>query len=217
MKVSGPMFSVDARGGIFGTIVFSIWRQINYIRELAIPTNPNSPRQQLIRAFLTTASRAWAVLTQGQRDNWDSVAAGITHTTQLGQSFSPTGIAFYVGLSIIAQDLGEVPIVEPPAVDNPAILADAAAVVGIGVAGDIDCSWTAGGGDWVDIWITRALSDGEHAQENLYRHQSYTDDVTAALVISGLLADRLYGVRLRSLLDSGQDGPYTSFEVRSKA
>lgn len=217
MKVVGPMMSVDARGGMFGTIVFAIWRQINYIRELAIPTNPQSVRQVLIRALLTTAARAWILLTDAQRGLWDAYASGITKKTQLGQDYHPTGANVYVGLHVIAADMDETPIDEPPSEPDPPVVLDAAVVVGVGAAGDIDCSWTAVGTDFVDIWITRALSDGEKAQKSLFRHQSYTAEATGVLVISDLLPDRKYGVKMRMVLITGQDGPYQSFTVRSYA
>lgn len=217
MKVVGPMFSVDARGGMWGTVVFSIWRSINYIRAFAMPTNPQSPRQILIRSLLTTAARAWGLLTDIQRENWDDAGAQMGKKTQLGQDYTLTGVAYYVGLSVLAQDLGETPVTDPPAASDPPIVPDAAVVTGLLLSGDIDCSWTAGAGDFVDIWITRALSDGEKPQKNLFRHLSYTADATAVLVISGLLSDRKYGVKMRSVLNSGQDGPYQAFTVRSKA
>lgn len=217
MKVTGPMFSVDARGGIFNSIVYAAWRGINYIREFAMPTNPQTIRQMLIRGFLTTASRAWIALTDVQRNLWRDFADTLTYRTQIGQSYNPTGIAVYVGLSVIAQDQLQVPVLVPPTTPAPVQLAGAAAVTGVLASGDIDCSWTGADGDSVDIQCTRALSPGEVAGKNLYRHVDYVVIATGVYVISGLAPATKYGVRMRAVRFNGQDGPFTKFEVISKA
>ncbi len=59
-----------------GSMVFSAWKGINYVREKASSvSNPNSADQANIRARLTALSKRWyATLTQGQRDLWEEYA-----------------------------------------------------------------------------------------------------------------------------------------------
>lgn len=56
-KVTGPLMSLSASGKLASTIVFSIWKGTAYVRQLVIPTNPQSSGQQAARAALGAAGR----------------------------------------------------------------------------------------------------------------------------------------------------------------
>jgi len=58
-KVTGPLFSLDARNKLGGSIVFSYWRGINYVRGLVTPHNPKTADQTAIRDLIKDASVAW--------------------------------------------------------------------------------------------------------------------------------------------------------------
>jgi hypothetical protein len=58
-KVSGPLFSLDARGQVGKAIVFSFWKGVNYVRQHVVPNNPQSSLQTAIRDLVTDASVAW--------------------------------------------------------------------------------------------------------------------------------------------------------------
>ncbi len=58
-KVTGPLFSLDARGQIGQAVVYSYWRGINYARVRVIPHNPKSVLQGKIRDLILDASVAW--------------------------------------------------------------------------------------------------------------------------------------------------------------
>lgn len=58
-KVTGPLLSLDARGSVAKTIVFSAWKGINYVRQRVIPTYSNTAAQADIRELITEASQAW--------------------------------------------------------------------------------------------------------------------------------------------------------------
>lgn len=59
MKLTGPMFSLDARGTIGSAITFSFWKGINYARARVIPNNPKSAEQMAVRDIVSDASIAW--------------------------------------------------------------------------------------------------------------------------------------------------------------
>lgn len=59
MKLTGPMFSLDARGTIGSAITFSFWKGVNYARARVIPNNPKTADQTKIRDLITDASVAW--------------------------------------------------------------------------------------------------------------------------------------------------------------
>lgn len=212
MKVRAPLHSVDVRGRFGVAIVFSIWRGANYARTFTIPTNPRTARQLSIRAFLTTASRAWNALTDAQRTAWDAFAQLQSRTDVFGEPIKATGINEYVALSVIAQDLGQAPVSDPPLTDAPAVLAGAAAAPGVG-AGEIDVTWTGADGDFADVWVTSLLPSGRKPSGNLYSHYSYTAIAALTETITGLTSGGKYGVRVRSARNNGQIGPFQEFIV----
>ncbi|MBA7694178.1 hypothetical protein ES703_102785 [subsurface metagenome] len=51
-KLRAPMFSFEARGAIAESIVFFPWKGLAVARKYVIPTNPNTTKQQIQRAFM---------------------------------------------------------------------------------------------------------------------------------------------------------------------
>lgn len=77
----GPLIS-DIRGTL-DAMVFSCWKGVHYVRELATEiSNPCSADQEDVRSRLTLLSRAWYdVLDQGQRDVWEEYAKELGSST----------------------------------------------------------------------------------------------------------------------------------------
>lgn len=87
---------LDARGSIGGQ-VHSKNRFGSYIRARTTPVNPQSSRQNLIRAIIAGLSNNWsAVLTQAQRDAWEVYADAIVFTNKLGAAIKLTGFNHFV-------------------------------------------------------------------------------------------------------------------------
>lgn len=57
-KVTGPLFSMGARGALGKAIVYSAWKGINVVREYLIPANPQSGNQGDRRVMLGGLGRA---------------------------------------------------------------------------------------------------------------------------------------------------------------
>jgi len=216
MRVRAPLHSIDVRGRFGMGPVFSIWRSLNYARLFVIPTNPRSPRQLVIRAFLTSASRAWGALSGAQRAGWEAFAGLLSRKNVFGQDLKSSGINEYCALYVLASDLGQVPVSDAPVTDAPLLVTDAAITEGAN-SGEIDVDWTAGQGGFVDVWITGLLPPGRKAQESDYVHSSYTLDATATVVTGGLVAGGKYGVRCRQVFLNGQTGPWLSETLTAKA
>lgn len=85
-----------------------------YVRMRASPTNPNSARQQSVRAFLSTASGDWSALTDEQRQAWATWAILHPLTNPLGQSYTLTGHQAYVWHATKILDQGLVATGDPP-------------------------------------------------------------------------------------------------------
>lgn len=210
MKVRAPLHSIDVRGRFGVALVFSIWRGANYARTFTIPTNPRTPRQLTIRAFLTTASRAWNLITDAQRTAWDAFAQLQSRTDVFGEPIKATGINEYVALSVIALDVGQVPVSDPPITDAPAVLAGTTVGPNL-VPGEIEIAWTGVDGDFVDVWITSLLPAGRRPSENLYSHSIYPAIGASPAQIAGLVSGGKYGVKVRAVRNNGQIGPFLSF------
>lgn len=79
-KTTGGLFSLDARGSVGKTIVYSIWKGINYVRRHTVPQNPNSTYQKIIRRMITRGSQAWKDAVTGidgtQQASWNTFAEG---------------------------------------------------------------------------------------------------------------------------------------------
>jgi hypothetical protein len=65
---------MDARGSVGKTLVFSIWKGINYVKRHSIPSNPKSAAQVSFRAMFTFLSQIWDGLTAGNKATWDTRA-----------------------------------------------------------------------------------------------------------------------------------------------
>lgn len=69
-KVTGPLFSLDASGGFGGSLVFGKWKGRNTVRQLVIPSNPQSQDQQDSRNQIRVVGTAqhWANYTTEKGD-----------------------------------------------------------------------------------------------------------------------------------------------------
>lgn len=86
-----------------------------YFRRRAIPTNPSTPRQQVVRNALATASQAWAnVLTAAQRTAWAVYAANVSTVDSLGQTIKLSGIDWYVACNGVRTSAGVATISAAP-------------------------------------------------------------------------------------------------------
>jgi hypothetical protein len=75
-RVTGPLFSLDARGQLGRAIVYSIWKGINYVRRWIIPENPQSADQTHVRGVFEMGVNAWHyTLSAGNRTAWDDSAS----------------------------------------------------------------------------------------------------------------------------------------------
>jgi len=72
--LTGPCMSLDAKGTLASTIVFSHWKGRSYARQRVIPLNPKSAKQLGVRAMLTFLADAWASLSTANKDTYHDAA-----------------------------------------------------------------------------------------------------------------------------------------------
>jgi hypothetical protein len=96
-----------------------------YVRTRAIPVNPNSTAQGVVRARLALNSAAWRGLTSAQRAGWSDLGLMMTRTDSLGQSVNLTGIQAYCSVNNERLAAGDSVLSDAPALSTPSALATA--------------------------------------------------------------------------------------------
>jgi len=137
----------QASGSVAGT-TFSRNRFGPYLRNKAIPVNPNSTAQAAVRARFGAQSAAWRGLTAAQRLQWNTQAPLISLYDTLGQAYTPSGAQFYSSVNLYRTITGQAALSVPPTVDTPP------ALLTLSVA-------AAGGTAAFDVTFTAAIASGE--------------------------------------------------------
>lgn len=105
MLFKSPVYS-QASGSIAG-IVYSHNRFGMYTRARSLPTNPNTSRQQAVRAALGDLAQHWAnTLTAAQRADWEAYAAQVTMLNKLGDPVYLTGFQHYIRSNTVILQCG---------------------------------------------------------------------------------------------------------------
>lgn len=113
----GPAIA-SASGSIGGT-TFSHNRFGAYTRKRAIPTDPNTNRQQAVKANFAALSTAWnTVLTPEQREAWNQYGANVPRVDALGQTHYLPGIQWFIGLNTIWMQGGQTMLTGAPTTYN---------------------------------------------------------------------------------------------------
>ena len=95
------------RSGKQGGIVWSHNAGGPYVRNRAIPTNPNTDRQVAVRNAVRSLTIVWeTVLTQAQRDAWDVYGSNVAWTNRVGASIKLTGLNHFIRSNTINVSLG---------------------------------------------------------------------------------------------------------------
>ncbi len=79
-KLTGPVFSLTARGTIAKAITYSMWRGIAYSRARVVPANPRTLDQVEVREIFKTLCAIWNRLPAIGREPWVAQAIGNPHT-----------------------------------------------------------------------------------------------------------------------------------------
>lgn len=73
MKVTGPMFSLEASGTVGGVITASKWKGRAYFRTRVTPANPRSAQQTAQRAMWKFITQIWSHMSAGDQASWDTL------------------------------------------------------------------------------------------------------------------------------------------------
>lgn len=114
----------EARGKLNGT-VFSRNTYGAYMREKVTPANPNTTRQQEVRAIFGDAAAAWRSLTDEERTAWSALALTLTRKNVFGDNMPLSGFNFYMRVRVNLATIGAtIPTTPPsitPSIETPRI------------------------------------------------------------------------------------------------
>lgn len=107
----------DARGSVNGT-TFSRNKAGAYMRNRTYPVNPNSTRQQAVRAAMNNLAFNFQTFPRETVNSWNEIAATYPAFNKLGEEYIQSGKQLYVscGLNLIAAGITapvELPSAEP--------------------------------------------------------------------------------------------------------
>jgi len=97
-----------------------------YRRTRATPVNPNTTAQGAVRARMAANAAAWRTLTDAQRAGWSDLAASISRTDALGQTYTLNGFSAYCSVNNNNVAAGNATVSAAPAVVTPSALLTAA-------------------------------------------------------------------------------------------
>lgn len=195
----------DARGKI-GDAVFSSWKGRAYIRTRVDPANPNTAAQQAVRNSLARCVELWQYLEEQVQNDWGDKALPYRYSgfnLNMSQNRADEQAGNLILLSYQHPDI------------TP--MTDFAAVTGVGVSGDIDCSWTdpGQGAGYYAYVATREVGT------NIWVVQSKDTVLTsaAAVTLSGLNPAKTYDVygAVEVIADNEFSRSYGTLAVAPKA
>jgi len=157
-------------GSIAGN-VFARNRYGNYVRARTKPTNPNTARQQAVRAALAQLTARWSdTLTAAQRAAWDLYASSVAMLNRLGESTHLSGYNHYIRSNVARQQGGAAivdagPVVfELPAQDPTFIVTGSEAAQQLTLAYDDTMAWADENGAYMFFF----QGSPQNAQRNFF-------------------------------------------------
>jgi hypothetical protein len=91
-----------------------------YRRTRAIPVNPSSDRQGVVRGWLGDLAQSWKDLDDAQRAGWASLGLNYNRTDALGQSYNLDGQQAYISVNLANLNAGESIVEDAPGIVTPA-------------------------------------------------------------------------------------------------
>ena len=115
MKFKGTIIG-EASGSV-ASLTFSHNRGGQYIRQRAIPVDPATPAQQVVRQAMSDLTSLWGdTLSAAQRDAWDQYALNVPLPDTLGEPRNVGGLGMYVRTNIPIAQAGLTRVDDAPSI-----------------------------------------------------------------------------------------------------
>lgn len=209
-KVVDPFMSGEARGTI-GSVTASIGISGPIMKRKPVPVRRARSTQPQNRSILGFLSREYGTLTDSQRSAWKDYAVDNPVNNAFGNPFVMSGINAYTKLnSGVLRLIGSGGLQTTPPSSQPAAnFSGLVAATGVGVPGDIDCTWALYGtgvaADKCEIWIAGPFqSPGRVEVHQMFSFNKSVAGNIALLTVSGLLEGFWYWLRGRYIDQYGQ-------------
>jgi hypothetical protein len=177
--------AATAMSGSVDGIVFSRNRGGTYMRNRAIPVNPNSIYQQAVRSAMAALASRWSsTLTQVQRDAWDLYALNVPMVNRVGDMINVGGIGMYMrtNVPVIQTGGGGGAIIDAAPViydlggyTPPSIAAITAATEQISLSFDNTDAWANEDDSNMLVFTSRPLNPGINFFKGPYRYAGRID------------------------------------------
>lgn len=201
-KVAGPLLSKKASGKFAGTLVFSSWRGISYVREYCRPKVKGSKRLQRVNELFGQQTKRWGALPERCRQAWERFVA------LLDTKASPHTI--FGVYSALALDVGFPEPVLPP---KPRKLAPPRLSLRLDEeAKSLSLSWKTSrlpAKGVVDIYFC-ACKASHHAHPHFHHHLTFAPVIQKVYVMRDLLPNQRYSFRARLILPDSSHSDFSS-------
>lgn len=182
-----------------------------YIRNRAMPVNPNTSFQAAVRSRFGNLSQSWRGLTASQRTQWNTQAVNISLVDSLGQAYTPTGAQYYVGVNANRIALGSAISTSPPAIDTQQVITSLS-VTAVGATGVITATFAPAiaASTHYELLATAPMSAGKtFIRQSQFKTLAYL----ASTDTSPYVATTVYGVRFGAIV-TGNVGQLIVFALR---
>jgi len=191
---------IQMAGSIAGN-TYARNRYGNYARARTKPTNPNTARQQGIRASLAELTDRWAqTLTANQRTAWNLYGSNVAMKNRLGETVNLTGFNHYIRSNVIRNRIGLGVIDDGPVVFEIPAQDPAFAITASEATQEISFAYDAGM-DWADengAWLVLYNGQPQNAQRNFFagpwRYCSVVEGVNGAPPASPKVATATFAI-----------------------
>ncbi len=134
--------------GRLGGSIFSRNRGGSYVKNFATPTNPNTAAQQAVRNAISTLVVSWlTVLTQLQRDAWETYAENVPMQNGLGDTIFLTGQQMFLRSNSVLVRNGLARVDDAPTIFNLGDFSTVTLTVSAATSPDISVDF-----DDTDVW-----------------------------------------------------------------
>jgi hypothetical protein len=166
---------VTAASGKLGGVVAARNKGGQYLRAYAMPVNPSTPFQEVVRNAIATLTSRWtSVVTLNQRAAWATFAQNITITNPLGDTGLNAALGWYCACNVPRIQAGVTvvdagPTIYTLATLTPPVCTITAAGTTVSVAFTNTDGWANEAGGYMLVYASRPQSPGINFFAGPYR------------------------------------------------